>query len=491
MKELGKWQMISFVSRGIAMFLGLVQSFVIVRILSVSEWGVIQLAVSIGGALGIYQHLGLASASTREISSAKDETDIFKIFLTSAFIRYFVTIPIAIGLFFFSDYISIHLYRNSLLILPLKFYAIALLFQAVQSILNSVVAGTRRFKQLFIYQALIALVSVSLFVPLVYYFRINGYFYAFVIFNIICAVVLSVLSFRPLKGKILLPSRKDFRRLIKELFSISMAIYLVKIIYTNWEKMGPNILGLSNTAEIIGIFSFSLLFAKKLMAISDAVTDVNLPVFSEKYVNDFKSFTALFSKNFDKIFTLIVLVAAVAIFWSPEFVRFVVGGAKYDRSLPLIPPMVLAFVLYSFVNIVHASVLIPSKLSKDMVFSYALLILGSIVFFFSSFKILGGTIAMAWGMSFGAMISYIYMILIVQKRLLFKFFTRDHWLVLIQSFFVGWAGLVDVLWVKVVIFFPFVALLVWSFFISKLLTKEEVRYASQKFFSLAKRYAKR
>ena len=73
MKELGKWQIISFVSRGMAMFLGLVQTFVIIRVLTVGEWGIIQLAVSIGGALGIYQHLGLASASTREISSAEKE----------------------------------------------------------------------------------------------------------------------------------------------------------------------------------------------------------------------------------------------------------------------------------------------------------------------------------------------------------------------------------------------------------------------------------
>ncbi len=98
MKELGKWQVISFVSRSLAMLLGLVQTFVIIRVLSVGEWGVVQLAISIGGALGIYQHLGLASASTREISSASDDKEVFKIFVTSAVIRYVITLPIAVGL---------------------------------------------------------------------------------------------------------------------------------------------------------------------------------------------------------------------------------------------------------------------------------------------------------------------------------------------------------------------------------------------------------
>src|SRR5690349_5605891 len=112
MKELGKWQVISFISRGMAMVLGLVQSFVIIRVLSVPEWGVVQLAASIGGALGIYQHLGLASASTREIAAAKKDTDIFKIFLTSAAIRYLITIPLAVGLYFFAEKIAVGLYKT-------------------------------------------------------------------------------------------------------------------------------------------------------------------------------------------------------------------------------------------------------------------------------------------------------------------------------------------------------------------------------------------
>src|SRR3989304_7392973 len=100
MKELSKWQVISFISRGVAMALGIVQSFFIVRLLSVAEYGIVQLAASIGGAFGIYQHLGLASGSTREISAAKDDTEIFKIFVTSVVIRYLVSIPLAVGLWF-------------------------------------------------------------------------------------------------------------------------------------------------------------------------------------------------------------------------------------------------------------------------------------------------------------------------------------------------------------------------------------------------------
>ncbi|MFZ2664552.1 MAG: oligosaccharide flippase family protein, partial [Patescibacteria group bacterium] len=238
MKDLGKWQVVSMIAQGLAMLSGMIQTFVIIRILSVGEWGIVQLAISIGGALGIYQHLGLVSASTREISSVEKKEDIFKIFVTSTVIRYCITLPLAIGLFFYSKSLAVNLYHNESLIIPLKIYALSLVFQGVQGILNSVISGMQRFKALFIYQVVISYVSILLYIPLVHFFRINGYFYAFFLFNVISSIVLSIMAFKPLRGKLLLPSKEDFVRLFKEIFSISIAIYVVKILYTNWEKLG-------------------------------------------------------------------------------------------------------------------------------------------------------------------------------------------------------------------------------------------------------------
>ena len=304
MKELTKWQVISFISRGVAMALGIIQSFFIVRLLTVAEYGLVQLAASIGGAFGIYQHLGLASGSTREISAAKDDTEIFKIFITALVIRYVVTVPLVLFLFLSANNLAVNAYNDESLILPIKIYALVLIFQGVQSILNSVISGTKRFKHLFLFQSGIAIVSVLLFIPLVYFYKVNGYFYALAIFNLVSSTILAYLAFRPLKGKLVFPSKSDFKALFKELLSISLAIYFVKILYTWWEKSGPLLLGFEVTKETVGIFAFSMLYAKKLMNISDAVTDVNLPVLSEKYVNDTSSFIKIFSDNFNKIYIL-------------------------------------------------------------------------------------------------------------------------------------------------------------------------------------------
>ncbi len=484
MKDLGKWQIISMLSQGMAMVLGIIQTLIIIRILSLGEWGVIQLAISIGGALGIYQHLGLVSASTREISSAEKEEDIFKIFVTSSVIRYCVTLPIAIGLFFSAHYLATVLYKNVSLVIPLQIYSVTLLFQGVQGILNSVISGTKRFRALFIYQITIAFVSILISLPLVYLYRVNGFFYAFLIFNVISSIVLSFMAFKPLRGKLLMPTRKDFKRLFKDIFSISIAIYIIKIIYTNWEKLGSNALGLFNSTEVVAIYAFAMLYAKKLMSISDSVTTVNIPVFSEKYVKNFDEFEDLFEKNFNKLFSLIVFSGAFASYFAPFVIRILVGGDKYNAALPLIPPMIFTFILYSFINLISSSVMIPAKMAKSMIVSYLFLIIGSVLAFLGMYKFIPLLSAVSWAMTFGSLICLIFMIYWVRKRMKFLFFNIDHVAILVQAFSISVLCVFPSLEIKLLMFVPFAFLLASSFFIAEFVSKKDFVSWFRRFKSL-------
>ncbi|RJR26414.1 hypothetical protein C4561_05485 [candidate division WWE3 bacterium] len=462
MRDLGKWQFISFVSRAVAMVIGIVQSFVIIRILTVSEWGLVQLAVSIGGALGIYQHLGLASASTREISSAKNDSEIFKIFVTSLFIRYVVTLPIAFLLFIFAGKIANDLYSHPELTLPLKIYAVSLVFQGMQSITNSVISGTKRFRQLFSYQVIIAFISLLIYIPLIYKFRIDGYFYAFMLFNIVNSVILGIIAFAPIKGSLKIPTKKDFTRLLKEIFSISLGIYLVKILTTNWEKLGPNMLGLYNSPEVIAMFSFAVLYSKKILSISDSVTDVSLPVLSEKFTQDISEFKNTFVKNFDKVFSLIILAATYAAYWAPEIIEIVVGGDKYQGAYVLIPPILLAFVVYSLLDIAKSSILIPAKLTKHMVASFFVLLLVTGIAFALSNSYFGYLTSMSWAMAVGGITALIYLVFMVKRKLNFIFFGIDHIVLLFQSFVIGWAGIHSMLLLKALAFVPLLVLSLYA-----------------------------
>ena len=104
MKELGRWQTISFLSRVVSQIIGMVSSVIIPTILTVGEFGVISLANSIGKTFGVTQNLGLASGRTREMSkSTNTNTDLSKILFTSIIIKYLISFPMAFGLFLFAE----------------------------------------------------------------------------------------------------------------------------------------------------------------------------------------------------------------------------------------------------------------------------------------------------------------------------------------------------------------------------------------------------
>ena len=68
MTNIGRWQVISIISRLMALILGVVQSIVITRILTVAEFGIIGIVGAVGAMFGIAQHFGLASGTTKKIS---------------------------------------------------------------------------------------------------------------------------------------------------------------------------------------------------------------------------------------------------------------------------------------------------------------------------------------------------------------------------------------------------------------------------------------
>lgn len=481
MKSLGKWQFISMVSRFFAIGIGLITTVVIARVFTVAEFGLYQIALSIGGALGIYQHLGLSSGSTREISSAKSKKEIFQIFFTSLTIRYLVVIPIAVGLYYYSDVLAAE-YENPALILPLRLYAIALIAQGAQGILNSIIAGMKRFKTLFIYQPIIALLNVSIFVPFVYYYKVNGYFLAFAIFNFLAAIVLAFIAFAPLRGHMSFPNWKEYKKLLRELFSISLGIYAVKVILTQWEKLGPIVLGFSVSVETVGIFGMAILFAKKITHLSDAVTDVNLPVFSDKYVNDLKGYKKLFVENFNKIFAFILFSSTTALFWSSELIDLIAGKGKFSASYPLIFPLMFTFVFYSLINIIKSSVFVPAKYVIEMVFGYVLLLFGTLLSYYMLVYYFGYShlFSMSAGMLVGAITSLTYLVLLSQYKLKFKYLTHDHVLILVQVFVIGLSKDLDNFWLKAGTFILFMLLYIWSLFVTKMITKSDVNFVLTK-----------
>lgn len=443
-KDLLKWQLVSLLSRFFAVGVGIVQSIILTRwILSVEEFGLIGIISAVGASLGVYQHLGLASGTTRELA-VRDKKDASKVFISSLIARYAVSIPLAIGLFFFAGSIATG-YKHPEMTLPLQIYAVILLLQASQDVGGAVLQGLQRFKHLFLFQAFLAVLSICLYVPLSYLYKFNGYFLALSLVTLVSVVVMWFLAIRSIEGGIKLPTRADFFPILKDIFAVGISIYIVKIIFTNWKNLGTIFLGTQVSLVEVGFFSYALGYALKLMTVSDALTDVNLSVMSKLYKEERHRFVEVFMHNFSKVYSFVWMAALSAIFWAPQiFLLFV--KHKYDFALPYVSLLVMAIWAYSYINYLGASIIVPAKEMAQMVLYYLVMLGGTALFYFG----LGGVFTdkvylMSFAMCGGALASLVYQVLVVKFKVNFWVIDRPIVLVtlsllpLLWPGFLGWA----------------------------------------------------
>lgn len=421
------WSIISIISRFGAVGIGLIQSLIIIKILSVEEYGVVGLVGSIASIVGVYQNLGISSGSTREIAATKDLKEAFKVFIGATVVRYIISFPLVIGLYFSADYLGNVYYHRPEIVYPIKLFAVVLFIQALQSVLTSFIQGLKKFKFLFIFQVLIAVVSICIFVPMMIYYNMLGYFYALLLFNIASTVVLCVYVYLLVKDSIEIPTWTEFVHIFKAVFSIGLFVYFIKIIIIQWQKLGPVVLANDITDEMLGVFTFVLLVASKVSVISDAVTDVTLPSMTEVYKKSKESFKSEFLKGNSKayfliLFTSVMLVLLkVQLFYIVDFLFSFIGkdpiSVKYASGFAIMDPVILGFWAYSHLNLIKSGVAVPAKKLWGAIVSFGIMFISTLLIYrFTTFEpLMRYSIAMGGG----ALLGYISMLFSIKKELSF------------------------------------------------------------------------
>lgn len=410
------------------MGVGIVQSVILTRwILSVEEFGLIGIISAVGASLGVYQHLGLASGTTRELAVRGPE-NASKVFISSLIARYVVSIPLAMGLFLLASSIAIG-YKHPEMTLPLQIYAVILLLQASQDVSGAVLQGLQKFKRLFLFQAFLAILSFCLYVPLSYFYKFNGYFLALSLVTLVSVTVMWFLALRSIDGGIKLPTRNDIWPILKNVLTVGLAIYVVKIIFTNWKNLGTIFLGTQVSLLEVGFFSYALGYALKLMMVSDALTDVNLSVMSKLYKEERARFAHVFMENFSKVYAFVWLAALSAIFWAPQIFYLFVGH-KYDFALPYVLPLVVAIWAYSYINYLGASIIVPAKEVKQMIMYYVIMLGVTVGSYFGFGNVFVDKVyLMSMAMAIGSVAALIYQILVVRFKV--GFWVIDETIVLL------------------------------------------------------------
>ncbi|MHA1381252.1 MAG: oligosaccharide flippase family protein [Candidatus Helarchaeota archaeon] len=420
-QELVKYQVWSVATRIITTALSFIQGIIIIRILTPAEYGLIGIVLAVAGLIGVLEHFGLASGSIREISITKTLSESSKILFTSLFVRVAIILPLAIGLFFASGHISNNIYHHPEIAFPLKLFSLILLFQGGQDISAAFLSGLQKFKQLFLFQIANSIIGLLIFVILVKYKGFIGYFFAMLSLSLLSITILTIINFKVAENKFILPNRKEFLRIFKNVFSIGIAVYIIKILYIMWQKGGILIAGIYLLPKEIGYINFALFLGLKTTFFTDAISGVNLPVMSKKYNEDVEIFKKEFKENFCKMLVLVLFGCTAFIFYSKEIITLLVG-TKYTPSFSLIPFFVSSSLLYSLINLIGVSVILPALLLREAIYYYLILCLASssAIWFFLVMDF--GALGVAIGILLGVLLSFLLQNIIIYKRLRFSVF---------------------------------------------------------------------
>ena len=385
------WRIVSIFSRFAADAIGMVQTIIIAKLLPVGDYGLMKLVVSITAVVGVYQHLGLSSGSTREIASAKDPREAYKVFIASVLIRYMITLPVFLVLFFGADYIGGRYYNRPVIVLPLQILALTMLIEPLKAVLNSVVQGRKKFGFLFSFQVVIAVVSLLLVVGFIAKMGFMGYFYAQVAFVIIYTLIMAVYVYMLFKGHTAFPDKRELFKITKAIFAIGLYAYLIKILFVQWQNLGNLVLGKNLSDEAIGVFAFGLMISMKLVAVTDAINVVDLPTMTELYEKSKNRFQQKYLISSSKAFIMITFFATFGVvmryigFRFLDYIFSFVGkgsiSEKFATSLELLPIFLLAAWLYGLINLLNAGLAVPTKKMRGILITYIILFVSTFGFY--------------------------------------------------------------------------------------------------------------
>lgn len=362
--RLGMWQVISLATSALTLGAQLVRSLAVTWILTPAEYGLVGIVTSVGATIGVVQHLGLQSGTVREVSIAETPEFVSHTLSVALVIRLLISVPLALGLFLSAPYLA-QIYEAPEIRFPLRLFAALLIFQGIQEIGDAALSGLQRFGIVFSSQALNALLQIVLYAFLTSLYRLNGYFSAQLSISVVMALGLSCVVLWTLGCRLYLPSRSQFGLIFKRLFSFTLILYVAKMLYTLWTRIGVLMLGLRVSNEQVGYFNFALLFASQILLIGNAISRVNMPIMARHFVADRAAFSRTFARNFDRVWTLVFLGATTLVYFGPSALTLIFGD-KYAGAYGSLPSVCIAYASHTLLNVVCSSIIVTSNNEKHL-----------------------------------------------------------------------------------------------------------------------------
>ena len=424
-RSLGELQALALAAQAVTMLLSVAQSIVVVRLLSVAEFGMVGLALGAGGVLDVLQQFTIQSAAVRELSRDPDRGHAQRVVTVALGLRLLMVLPNALIIYLSAGQVAGGLYGQAALQLPIQIMAITMLVNCGRAVLENTLTGLHAFRTYYVYLICAFVVRLALFWVFVALWRVNGYFWAELGWGCLLTLSLPFLV-RPLLGRWQpFVGWKAIRPIIASMLGLSVVLFASRLSDTWWKRGATALMGLVAGNDEVGLFHFGLGFAGQILAVSGALSTIYLPLMSRLARSDREGFRRTLPVNLTQVLVLFWFAVGLLILFSREVV-LVMAGAQYLPALPLIPVLLLAFFVQALFAILATSALVPT--GNDRWFLLAVIVgrVLSLALFMVGLVWLGGLRQGVWGFFLGLLPGLVLMLWAIRRQLRITLWRVDY-----------------------------------------------------------------
>ena len=408
--DLARAQFLSLATKAITRALGIAQTLLVVKLLGAASFGLVGLVLSVGGLIGVSQHLGIQDGAIREIAVRKSRKEIGRVFWVSNIVRQAVTIPLSLILFAVAGVVASGIYDKPEIAGYLQIFAAVLILQGLQDVFGATLTGMKRFGALYVIQIVTAVINVAVFGWLVWQFGVSGFFWAMVITTGIMVGLLAIVIGGALRGNLRLPTWADVREYGRAVVRISAYMYVARIFFVVWQRLPLLLLGGVLAAEELGYLNLSLTFGSQFVILAMALSEVNLSWMSSLYAQRRDEFVATVTRNMHRLLVLLMGMALVLLFFAPEILR--IFENEFLAAQPLVLLMTAAFFLYALTDIGTSSVFVSADRPQLRALTYAVItaVTGALLVWLLLVR--PDPLLAAWAVLLGAVVGYGLMVVV-------------------------------------------------------------------------------
>ncbi len=339
---------ITIIGTIISLVLGFLSKALIARSISLSDYGLFNLTITILIISLTVASLGIPNSMPRQIPYflTKDRKKFQDLISTATFMILISGILTAGLLFFFSDIIS-KAFTDSEISWTLKITTVSAPLILLTSYLISITLGLRRVRERFYYQQVLKptlwLIGVSV-LYLISRFTLNSLLYLWVISSIITFFILFI-DVKRLRIIDIRPSLSP--EVAKELIIFSLPLMFSGILWTFMTKMDTLMVGHYLSPSEVGLYNAAVPLASllpfMLMAINTLYVPMATPLFAK---GNMEELTRLY-QIVTKWILLGTLPFFIVLFVFPETSLELVFGSKYLDASPTLQILAIGFMFHT------------------------------------------------------------------------------------------------------------------------------------------------